>query len=85
MRTLFLSGCLLCLSAGVVLGQSQEPEFSWVNPLPDSAHHRLRHETFHSSAMNTEVGYNIYLPLDTKRLKTHLVATRLFIIYMVGE
>lgn len=62
MKRLVLFVCLTVLGVGVAIGQEQEPEFSWVNPLPDSANKRLRHATFYSLSMEVDVGYNIYLP-----------------------
>ncbi len=38
--------------------------FRWVNPLPKKHHPALRHATFHSSSMDTDVGYVIMLPPD---------------------
>ena len=36
--------------------------FSWVNPLPASAHPRLKHHTFHSKLIGKDVGYVTLLP-----------------------
>lgn len=40
----------------------QDTQFRWVNPLPDGAHERLSHGTFHSESMGLDVGYVVYLP-----------------------
>ena len=41
--------------------------FRWVNPLPTGHDRALRHATFRSSSMGTEVGYVILLPRDYER------------------
>lgn len=41
---------------------SNEEDFNWVNPLPEQSYPLVRHETFFSELMQTEVGYNIYFP-----------------------
>ena len=33
-----------------------------MNPLPENAHQRLGHSTFHSESMGVEIGYAVYLP-----------------------
>ncbi len=40
----------------------QDTQFRWVNPLPEGAHERLSHGTFHSESMGLDVGYVVYLP-----------------------
>ena len=46
-----------CLSAA-----AKDRGFEWVNELPETAHPGLSHDTFHSSLMDLEVGYVVYLP-----------------------
>ena len=60
-------GVVLSSGIGVPTAGAQDqdtPDTSvkWVNELPATAHPRLRHGTFHSSAMNVDVGYVVYLP-----------------------
>lgn len=41
----------------------KKPEpFRWVNPLPEGKYPRVKHATFKSPSMGTDVGYCIYLP-----------------------
>ena len=56
---------LIALPVAPAAQQSERPqmrEHHWVNPLPDNAHERVRHNTYHSAAMDVDVGYAIYLP-----------------------
>jgi enterochelin esterase-like enzyme len=59
-------GILLSLGIGdPAAGSAQEDQeisVKWVNELPVTAHPRLRHGTFHSAAMNVDVGYVVYVP-----------------------
>lgn len=66
MKRLALFACLTLLGVGVAFGQEQEPGFSWVNSLPDSANQRLQHATFYSLSMNGRVGRSRLLA--TRRL-----------------
>jgi|GEM_PF-846644 len=45
------------------LNLEKTSDVSWVVP-PDTSFHGVSHHTYRSQAMNTDVGYNIYLPDD---------------------
>ena len=55
---------LLFGATGPVAGtaRAQDTAVKWVNSLPATAHPRLKHGTFHSAAMNVDVGYVVYIP-----------------------
>jgi len=42
--------------------KSAPAKFAWVNPLPQDHHPSIKHATFHSPSLNTDVGYAIMLP-----------------------
>ena len=51
----------LALFAGDSPTAAEVLRISWVNP-PGKAPAGVRHGTFHSTCMDTAVGYNVYLP-----------------------
>lgn len=52
---------VLC-SLLLILVSGCEAEFKWVNELPDQANPLVRHGTFFSTSMQTDVGYYVYTP-----------------------
>ncbi|MCA8987995.1 MAG: 1,4-beta-xylanase [Planctomycetaceae bacterium] len=53
-------------------GNSKAPNaFQWVNPIPAGQQHpRLKHATFRSPSLGTDVGYCIYLPAQYNEKKS---------------
>ena len=67
MTRTFLAACLL-MSITKLYAQEEVKlpvelaKFKWVNELPEGKYAGVEHGTYHSQAMNLEVGYCIYLP-----------------------
>ena len=57
-----LSLVLLLLIAATPVDTAPKPQVDHWSTLPAKPQPLLVHKTFHSSAMDTEVGYNLYLP-----------------------
>ncbi len=50
------------LASALAQGPGQAREHHWVNPLPDTAHERLHHDTYRSAIMGVDIGFAVYLP-----------------------
>src|ERR1051325_3577918 len=53
----------IVIAAGVSLALTAAAKDSW-NNIPKRAEPDIQHGTFHSTALKTDVGYNICLPLE---------------------
>lgn len=57
-----LHAAILAVILSSTVACVQEPEFRWVNPMPEDANARLEHGRYYSELMDLDVGYVVYLP-----------------------